>query len=272
MQSYSLEPLELEPDTYQFYQRSLDILNQNQVPFLIGGSFAFQRYTKITRYTKDLDLFIRSCDCQKILDLFAEIGYQAELAVPHWLAKLHQGDDFIDLIFNSSAGHSEVDDSWFKGAVTDEMFGVPVQLCPVEEIIWLKSYVMARDRFDGADIAHLLRAYSNRLDWKHLLKRFGNQWRVLFSHLILFGFIYPSEQRQIPNWVMQEFTEKLRQEITSDETPEKLCRGTLLAPMQYQIDVEQWGYKDARLHPKGNLTTAEVADWIDHLQQENDEG
>lgn len=272
MPSYSIQPLELEPDTYQFYQRSLDSLNQQQIPFLIGGTFAFQRYTKIVRYTKDLDLFIRSCDHEKILQLFSEAGYQTELAVPHWLAKIYQGDDFIDLIFNSSAGHSEVDDSWFKSAVTDEMFGVPVQLCPVEEIIWLKSYVMARDRFDGADIAHLLHAHGNRLDWKHLLERFGDQWRVLFSHLILFGFIYPGERSQVPNWVMQELTQRLQQETASAVTSEKLCRGTLLAPMQYQIDTEQWGYKDARLHPRGNLTATQVENWVDHLQQENNEG
>lgn len=272
MQPYSLHPIELDPETYRFYQRSLEVLNQKQMPFLVGGSFAFQRYTGISRYTKDLDLFIRASDRETILQLFAAAGYQTEVAVPHWLAKVHQGDDFIDLIFNSSAGHSEVDDSWFERAISDEMFSVPVRLCPPEEIIWLKSYVMARDRFDGADIVHLLCAYGERLDWSHLLKRFGTHWRILFSHLVLFGFIYPGERSKVPDWVMAQLTQQLQQESMNVGTSEKLCQGTLLAPLQYQIDVEQWGYQDARLYPQGNLTTTEVADWIDHLHQEKDEG
>ena len=32
-----------------------------------------------------------------------------------------------------------------------------VKLCPPEEIIWSKSFIMERERFDGADINHLLR-------------------------------------------------------------------------------------------------------------------
>jgi hypothetical protein len=59
----------------------------------------------------------------------------------------------------------------------------------VEETIWSKAFVMERERYDGADIAHLLRASAERLDWHRLLERFDAHWPVLLSHLILFGFI-----------------------------------------------------------------------------------
>ena len=144
---------------------------------------------------------------------------------------------------------------------------MPMWICPPEEIIWSKAFVMARDRFDGADVTHLIRACCDRLNWSHLLQRFGSQWRVLFSHLILFGFIYPGERSRIPNWVMDELSQRLQQEGNSTPVEEKLCQGTLLSPLQYQIDVEQWGYEDARLSPTGNMTAKEISQWTEHLKK-----
>ena len=53
---------------------------------------------------------------------------------------------------------------------------------------------MERERYDGADIAHLLRARADQLAWRRLLRRFGPHWRVLLGHLVLFGFVYPGER------------------------------------------------------------------------------
>jgi len=109
-------------------------------------------------------------------------------------------------------------------------------------------------RFDGADVAHLILAYGDRMDWSRLLTQFSDHWRVLFSHLVLFGFIYPGERSCIPDGVMHQLSQKLEQESNQPAISGKLCQGTLLAPLQYQTDVEQWGYEDARLQPRGNLT------------------
>ncbi len=126
---------------------------------------------------------------------------------------------------------------------------------------------MARDRFDGPDVAHLIRACSDRLDWPRLLERFGSHWRVLLSHVILFGFIYPSERSHIPDWVMDELFQRLQDERSSTPPETKLCQGTLLSPLQYQVDVDQWGYQDARLSPKGNMTAAQISQWTEHLKK-----
>src|SRR5437899_2577696 len=82
--------------------------------------------------------------------------------------------------------------------VADEVLGVPVRLCPAEEIIWSKAFIMERERYDGNDVAHLLRARGCALDWDRLLRRFDGHWRVLLSHIVLFGFIYPAERAAIP--------------------------------------------------------------------------
>jgi hypothetical protein len=70
---------------------------------------------------------------------------------------------------------------------------------------------------------------------------------------------------------MKELFQRLQQELDSAPPTEKLCQGSLLSPLQYQIDVEQWGYQDARLSPKGGMTTAEISDWTAHLKEEKEE-
>lgn len=269
MRNPALNQAILEPQARDFYRQALHILTQSQVPFLVGGAYAFERYTGIARHTKDLDLFSRPEDCPRLLNALAEQGYQTEMAVPHWLGKATCGDHCVDIIFRSANGCLTMNDECLENAVEDVIFDVPVKLIAPEEMIASKAFVMARDRFDGADVAHLLRACADRLDWSYLLHRFGDSWRVLLSHLILFGFIYPGEQDQIPSTVMEQLLHQLHTE--THHLPEKLCRGTLLAPLQYRTDVEKWHYQDARLRPWGNLSSVDIDRWIDHLHDEQGE-
>src|SRR5215475_4294406 len=57
-------------------------------------------------------------------------------------------------------------------------------LLPTRRNTLSKSYVMERERYDGADIVHLLHACSAQFDWHRLLERFGAHWRVLLNYLI----------------------------------------------------------------------------------------
>jgi hypothetical protein len=260
MQAATIES-QLTPDRLQFYQRGIDLLTQAQLPFLVGGAFALERYTGIPRYTKDLDLFVRARDCRRILDEFTAQGYAAEMTFPHWLAKVRTGDSFIDIIFNSGNGIAEVDDGWFAHAVETIVLDRRVLVCPVEESIWTRAFVMERERYDGADIAHLLQACAARLDWRRLLDRFGEHWRLLLSHLILFGYIYPAEQDQVPAWVLNELLSRLSRDMVRDACQGPVCQGTMLSREQYLIDVWCWGYQDARLAPHGHLSPQAVAQW-----------
>jgi hypothetical protein len=251
-----------------FYYRSMRMLNQARVPFLVGGAFALGRYTGIVRDTKDVDLFVRPEDCRRALEALAAGGCQTELTFPHWLGKAFCGEYFADIIFSSGNGTARVDDGWFEHAVDAEILGLPVKLCPVEETIWSKAYVMERERYDGADIAHLLRARAAGLDWPRLLKLFGPHWRVLLSHLVLFGFIYPSERAQIPARVMRELLRRLEAETSEPAPAERVCHGTLLSREQYLVDVERWRYQDARLIPTGNMTAEQTRLWTAAIDEE----
>ncbi len=244
-----------------FYRRVLEVLEASSVPFLVGGSHAFTCHTSIERLTKDLDLFIRRQDYDQVGDLMRGAGYNTELVFAHWLAKVHDDEFFIDLIFNSGNGICEVDDAWFDHATKGMVLGVPVLISPVEETIWSKAFIMERERYDGADVAHLLQSHAQRLDWQRLLKRFGPHWRVLLSHLSLFGFVYPADRMLVPQWVMAELIERLREETNEQPEPTRVCNGTLLSREQYLDDTEQQGFQDGRLAPYGNMTPRDVTEW-----------
>jgi hypothetical protein len=257
---------QFSPDAFRFYGHALEVMQASGVPFLLGGAYAFGYYTGITRHTKDLDLFVRQADARRTVDVFAAAGYRAELIFSHWLAKAYHGDDFVDVIFNSGNGLCPVDDAWFDHAVAGEVLGVSARLAPVEEMIWQKAFVMERERFDGADVNHLLRARGRQLDWDRLLARFGPHWRLLLSHLVLFGFVYPDDPERVPAHVLRGLTARLHDEPAAGAPAggaAPLCRGTLLSRTQYLADTEEWGYADPRLAPRGPLTREQLARWTD---------
>ncbi len=254
------QPL-LEPERENFYVGTLNLLNESGIPYLVGGAYALSRYCSFFRDTKDLDLFVRERDCSRILEELARHGYRTELTFPHWLGKAWIGDMFVDIIFSSGNAVAAVDEEWFDRAVDDTVLGVPVKLVPAEEIIWSKAFIMERERFDGSDLAHLFLSCAQSLDWNHLLNRFGSDWRLLFVHLILFGFVYPAYRAQIPLWVMHDLTRRLQQESIDTPPSGLLCQGTLLSRAQYLIDVNRWGFTDARVKPIGKMTREELDIW-----------
>lgn len=258
----------LTPETRNFYLTSLDLLETAEVPYLVGGAYAFARYTGIERHTKDFDLFIRRSDFDKAARAMHEAGYQTELTFPHWLGKAFRGDDFVDLIFSAGNGVSEVDDLWFQHAVRDKVFGKDVPLIPPEEMIWSKGLIMERERYDGADVAHVIRAVGETLDWRRLIDRYAEHWRVLFAHIILFGYVYPSERAKVPAWVIQEMSERFARETEEGNDSDKICYGTIISRQQYLTDINRWGYKDARLGPEGKMTPAEIAQWTAGIAQD----
>jgi hypothetical protein len=251
----------VETPSRLFYRDAMEVLNRANVPFLVGGAFAFIHQAGIDKSTKDLDIFARPSDVQRLLEACATAGYETELVFPHWLAKIRSPEGFIDVIFNSGNGVAKVDDGWFEHATSGQVLNVPVKIAPPEETIWSKAFVMERERYDGADVSHLILALGERLDWQRLLDRFGPHWRVLLAHLILFGFIFPSAPSRVPDWILRDLLQRVEAEIASSDTAEPVCYGTLLSWSQYLGDVLGGAFRDARIRPYGTMSAEEVARW-----------
>jgi hypothetical protein len=246
-----------------YHRDALKALAGSGCPFLVGGAYAFARHTGLrSRPVKDLDLFVRRDDVPAALAALRRAGWSTRLAFPHWLAKALRGGEIVDVIFASGNGEVSVDDEWFANAKAGRLLHVPVRFCPPEEEIWMRSFVMERVRYDGADVAHLLRACGETLDWHRLLTRFGLHWRVLLSHLILFEFIYPAERAKVPRWILDELGERLaREREVAHRGGERVCRGTLLSRVEYQVDVGVLGYTDARVAPRGHMSPDDARSW-----------
>ena len=217
----------------------------SRVPVLVAGAYAFFEYTGIFRDTKDLDLFLRERDLADAFRVLEGAGFRTEIEDPAWIGKGYRGEWFVDLIFSSGNGVAVVDELWFEHARPARVMGVDVLLAPPEEMIWSKAFVLERERYDGADVNHLIRAVGEALDWDRLLFRFERYWEVLLSHLMLFRFAYPGERSKVPDRVMDVLTCRVTDELGSDH-PRALCRGNLISRVQYGHDLAHLGYEDGR--------------------------
>jgi predicted nucleotidyltransferase len=238
----------------------MQILQDKNVEFLVGGAYALAHYTGIARDTKDFDLFLRPADVPTALAIWRKTGYEVDFPFTHWLAKVRRGKVSVDVIFSSGNGLCRVDDSWFEAAPDAQIFGVPVKLVRPEEMIWQKAYIMERERFDGADVAHLVAACAPTLDWTRLVQRFDTDWRVLWSHLVLFGFIFPSRRHLIPLDLVKDFDARIACEQTDPSLGDKVCNGTLLSRIQYESDLTD--LSDAREQLRVRMTREEIQHWI----------
>ena len=251
-------PEELDPRTRAFYLHAMEVLEAANVPYLVGGAYSLAYHAGIVRHTKDLDLFVRASEATRALDALEAAGYRTERVFPHWLAKAFWEDAFVDIIYGSGNGLCEVDDEWVNNAVEGEALGRPARLCPAEEIIWSKCFIQERERFDGADVNHMILARGHTLDWARLLRRFRGNERVLLGHLMFFGFAFPGDRSRIPDWVLDELWTRVRAEAPLSE---KVCNGTFLSRQQYLVDIRERGYRDGRAEPRGPMSARDIAHW-----------
>ena len=256
-ETYQLHsPENLPEGTAQSYRKAMMLLTRAGIPFLLGGAYALAHHSEIVRHTKDLDVFLKPEDRDRALSVLARAGYRTEIRYDYWLAKAFMGDDMIDLIYRSPNGVNSITDEWLDHAITTEVLGVPVKLCSAEHMVVSKCYVLNNDRNDLADVMHLFLRAAGSLNWDYLLGLFSKHPRLLLGHLILFGFVYPSERHVIPSRYVQRLIDEVRSE---DATFVPVCNGTLLSHSQYRKDIEENGFIDGRLLPHGNMTEADVA-------------
>ena len=141
----------------------------------------------------------------------------------------------------------------------------------MEDMLCRKAFIMERERYDGADIAHLLQANAEQLDWAGLLERFGPHWRVLLAHLTLFGYIYPGERHRVPRWVMDTLLARLsrRDPPATGRGAACLCRHAALARAVPARRGAARLSRDMCIAPFGPMTAWDVACWTEAIPASN---
>jgi hypothetical protein len=239
----SSKPPEFAPEQEQLFREVLTLLNESGVPFVISGAFALREHTGICRDTKDLDVFLPPENVRDAMMFLQQHGYECEVADPVWLAKAHRGDFFVDLITGMSTGTVTVDQIWIERSTPSVIFDVPVRVLGPEELIASKLFVTRRERFDGADIAHVIHGTRGRLDWEWLLSIIGEHWKLLLWHLVLFQYAYPANTDFVPRELWDDLLNRFRQEVDNPD-PAAPFHGSLIDPRMFAIDVEEWGLDD----------------------------
>jgi hypothetical protein len=235
---------EQRKSAHAFYREALELLNESEVPFMLGGGFAMFHYTGIYRDTKDLDIFCKPSDYPKILKLFADKGFKTDLYDVRWLVKVYKDDHFIDIIFDTVNNICRVDDTWLAHAPRARFVGVETALLAAEELVFCKLYVQNRERYDGADVNHILLKTGKDLNWERLLFRMDAHWHLLLAQLLQFQFVYPSEYHDIiPKWLFDELMRRANEQYDMPPPHEKVCRGPMIDQTQYETDIKEWNYK-----------------------------
>jgi hypothetical protein len=215
-------------------------MNERGVPYAVSGAFALREHTGICRNTKDLDLFLAPEDVPKALDELRKEGFETEVKDPVWLAKAHRDDFFVDLITGMSNGIVTVDRSWIERATPSQILDIPVKVLAPEELLVSKIFIAFRERFDGADIVHIVYGTRGKLDWERVMLLVGEHWQLLLWALVLFQYVYPQESNAVPERIWENLLQRFRTSLNSPNTSANF-RGSLLDERMFAIDVNEWG-------------------------------
>jgi len=218
-------------------------MNGVGVPYVVSGAFALQKHTGIWRDTKDLDLFLPAEAVPQALRYLQEQGFETEICDPVWLAKAHRNGYYVDLITGMSNAVITVDLSWIDRASCTVILGVPVRVLAAEELIASKLFVNFRERFDGADIVHIIYGTRGKLDWQRLRQLIGEHWELLLWELVLYRYVYPAYQHYVPSEVWNDLLSRLRRELESPSANSPF-RGSLVDDRMFAIDVKEWGLEN----------------------------
>lgn len=236
------------------FREVLLLLEEKAVRFAVSGAFAFQQHTGICRDTKDLDLFLPADEASAALACLVQHGFDCEVCDPVWLAKAHRGNYYVDLITGMSNAVITVDDSWIEHSQLATVVGVKTRLLAPEELLASKLFVVRRDRFDGADIAHIIYATRGRLDWQRILKYVGEHWEVLLWALLLFRYVYPSHSVYVPANLWQDLIGRLTAALAHPDSKQEF-RGSLIDDSIFAIDIKEWGLEDVQARYRAALRT-----------------
>ena len=236
-------PPEFVPAALECYQGAVECLEQAGIPFAVAGAFALHQHTGIWRSTKDLDIVLDAAVVPEALKKLERRGFRTEIKDPVWLAKAYCGEYFVDLITALGNAALLVDSSWIERSVPYLLFGVPCRVLGAEEIIASKIFVSRRERFDLADVAHLIRAVGERLDWKRLRHLMSGHEELLLWSLVFFAYVYPAQVGVIPRELWNRLLQGLQRHL-DDPRADAPFRGTLIDPNMFAIDVKEWGERD----------------------------
>jgi hypothetical protein len=208
------------------FHKALSCLQQAKIPFVLSGAFGLAHYTGRLRNTKDLDLCILPSDRDRAMDCLLSSGFQDYFSkLPYdrqWIYRSYQKDLILDLIWAMANQRAQVDESWFHSASTTQIQGTEAQVLPPEYILWMKLYVLQKDRSDWLDLINLLFASVEKFDWDLLIEKVDDDLPLLTGFMQIFDWICPHRAQIIPSTVRNQFQLPWKKSSTEDFIPSRV--------------------------------------------------
>ncbi|MGB8834704.1 MAG: nucleotidyltransferase [Candidatus Sulfotelmatobacter sp.] len=249
-------PTHVPEEQAALFREVLLALEEKQVPYAVSGAFALRHHTGICRFTKDLDLFMTAKTASDVFPYLRACGFTCDVVDPVWLAKARKGEFFVDLITGMSNGVIVVTDSWIERASPAVVHGVKTRVLGPEELVASKIFVAKRERFDGADIAHVIYGTYPSFDWNRELQLVGGHWERLLWSLLLFRYVYPAQTHYVPARIWQKLLTQLQDEIATPHADAPF-RGSLVDEKMFAIDIHEWDL-DNLLEEKRQARLAQI--------------
>src|SRR5436305_11613466 len=118
-----------------------------------------------------------------------------------------------------------VDDSWMERTQPAMIAGMESRIISPKDLIGSKLFVIRRERFDGADIAHIIYRTRGKLDWQRVIHLAGEHWEIVLWTLILFRYIYPAHTHYVPAPVWEDLL-RWSMEVLQHLVPKAPFRGS----------------------------------------------
>jgi hypothetical protein len=189
-------------EQWDVYRCFLDLASREQLRFALGGGLAVGVYTGAPRNTKDLDIYIKPEDRERVIALMNESGladyFDQKPYDRRWIYRGVRGDTIVDAIWAMANRRTSVDDGWLSGGAEIPMFDRRLRILPPEELIWSKLYVLQKDRCDWPDVLNLIYATGSSLDWTRMLDRVAEDLPLIKGVMVVFSWIAAERAQTIP--------------------------------------------------------------------------
>lgn len=225
-----------DPEDRDLYAEALDALCRSGVRFMVGGAFAVHHYTGWWRNTHDIDVYVTHDDVEtaaQALDSvgFVDLGEQAP-GDNQWIYHSANRGLIFDVIWRFANLANYITPDWFERASTGEFLGVRLRFLPLEELVWIKVFVINRHRCDWPDVMRIVQAQCRNLSWERLMELLGEHWLLLAGLVDIFDWQHPRSIGCIPDGIRDEIARR-RLEYRRNP-PGNLNREHLLDPWLHQ--------------------------------------
>lgn len=178
-------------------RRSVAILREAGIPFIVGGSLAAWARGG-PEVTNDLDLMVRPADAERVLELLVESGMTPERPPEEWLLKAWDGDVLVDIIFETVEG--EVTDEVIARGEELTVTSMAMNVMNLEDMFALRLQTLNEHHLEYAGLLKMARALREQVDWDAVRERVRHTPYGMAFFTILEGLeVVPGPQRRGPS-------------------------------------------------------------------------